>query len=308
MKELSREAFNRAKQYIMTRGRDLDRNLFAYTFEGGGLKGVLSALRAYQNPDGGFGHALEPDLRTQASSAIATQQAFNYLREIKASASEAVVISGIKYLLKTFDTQLGVWPIIPPEVEEAPHAPWWSFADSAANFDGFRANPTAALAGHMHYYGSLVPVEFLNTVTEQLLDHLSTMPDDKMNQHDLFCYLALAESLKGARQKTVLEKLALVVPGSVENDPSKWVEYTLWPLAVAPRPESPLAPVLDKTALEANLDYEIEEQLEDGSWPLAWSWDFIDEAAWAQAEQDWKGYHALRKLMVFRAYGRLEWQ
>lgn len=308
MKQLTRDAFSRARHYIMTRGREIDRNLFAYTFEGGEKNGVIGALRAYQNADGGFGHALEPDLRTPASSAIATQQAFDYLRDIEASASEPLVTSGIKYLLQTFDAGLGVWAIIPPEVEAAPHAPWWSYADSAANFDGFRANPTAALAGHLHYYASLVPADFLDKITAQLLDHLSEMPDDNMNKHDLFCYLTLAESLRGANQRIVLDKLARVVPGSVEYDQSKWVEYTLWPLAVAPGPESPLASMLDRSAIEANLDYEIEEQVEDGSWPLAWSWEFIDEAAWTQAEQDWKGFHALRKLKVLKAYGRLEWQ
>jgi hypothetical protein len=308
MNELSREAFNRARQYIMTRGRVLDQNLFACTFEGGGFKGVLAALKAYQNPDGGFGHALEPDLRASASSAIATQQAFNYLRAVDASASEPLVITGIKYLLKTFDTELGVWPIIPPEVEEAPHAPWWSYADSAANFDGFWANPTAALAGHLHHYASLVPAVFLIKVTNQLLSHLAEQPDDEMNMHDLLCYLTLAENLTGVKRRIVLDKLSRVVPGSVETDRSKWAEYTLRPLAIASAPDSPLVSALDRSAIEADLDYEIEEQLEDGSWPLAWSWDFVDEAAWNLAEREWKGFHALRKLKVFKAYGRLEWR
>lgn len=58
--------------------------------------------------------------------------------------------------------------------------------------------------------------------------------------------------------------------------------------------------------LEANLDYEIDEQLSDGSWPLPWSWDFIDAAAWSEAEGVWKGRIALRKLVVFRDYGRLD--
>jgi len=125
--------------------------------------------------------------------------------------------------------------------------------------------------------------------------------------HDLMCYLTLADGLAGTKRKLVLSVLAEAANETVEYDQQKWVEYTLRPLAAAPEPGSPLASVLDKSIIDTNLDYEIDEQLEDGSWPLMWSWDFIDEAAWLQAEKEWKGHHALRKLLVFKAYGRLDW-
>ena len=76
MKNLSQAAFRRAKTFVMEQGRDLDRALLAFHFEDGTADDVLTALAAYQNDDGGFGHGLEPDLRTQASSAIATTVAF----------------------------------------------------------------------------------------------------------------------------------------------------------------------------------------------------------------------------------------
>lgn len=308
MKMLTRSAFDRARSYIQTSGRELDHNLLAYYFEGRDKNAVIGALRSYQNSDGGFGQALEPDLRTPASSAIATQQAFNYLRAVDAGYQEELVRQAVDYLLESFDHESGVWPIIPPEVENAPHAPWWSYADSAENFGSFRVNPTAALAGHLHHYKSIVPNDFLAQVTEQLLSFLTGLPDTEMNMHDLHCCLTLADGLTGAKKKVLLEKLTRVAPQSMETDRSKWVEYTLRPLALAPSPESPLASVMESSVIEANLDYEIEEQLEDGSWPLSWSWDFIDEAAWASAEKEWKGYHALQKLVVFRAYGRLDRQ
>lgn len=306
MKKLTRDALIRARNYVKTRGRELDRDLFAYHFEGGGKVGVIRALMAYQNPDGGFGHGLEPDLRTPASSAIATQQAFNYLREIDAGIDQELVRRGIGYLLNTFDTERGVWPIVPPEVEDEPHAPWWSYEDSADNFGGFLANPRAALVGHLNHYPSLVPADFLVQVTGDVLDHLGKMPDDKMDMHDLSCYLTLAESVPSPIRDRVVAKLSRVTADSVENDPDKWSEYNLKPLAVAPTPDGLLHPVLDRQALDANLDGEIEQQLPDGSWPLSWSWEFVDEAAWTQAEQDWKGHHVVQKLKTLRAYGRLQ--
>jgi len=152
MKRFTQNAFSRAKHFIATHGRELDRNLLAYLFEDGRQDQVIEALGAFQNPDGGFGNALEPDIRASASSAVATQQAFDYLRLAGVDESERLVRQGVEFLLNNFDQDRRVWPIIPPEVEDATHAPWWSYEESDENFGGFRANPTAALAGHLHRY------------------------------------------------------------------------------------------------------------------------------------------------------------
>ena len=56
-----------AETFILNNARLLERNLFAFHFQGGHGQKVLSALLAYQNQDGGFGNALEPDKRTMTS-------------------------------------------------------------------------------------------------------------------------------------------------------------------------------------------------------------------------------------------------
>lgn len=61
---LSKQAFETARSFLRTRARRLDQAVFEYRFEGGSASAVLDALGEYQNPDGGFGRALEPDLRT----------------------------------------------------------------------------------------------------------------------------------------------------------------------------------------------------------------------------------------------------
>jgi hypothetical protein len=228
------------------------------------------------------------------------------VRVAGADVGEPLVRRGIDYLLNTLDRERLVWPIIPPEVEDAPHAPWWGFEDSNENFGGFRANPTAALAGFLHIFSTGVPNPLLSSVSDHALAYLTQTPDEDIKMHDMLCFLTLADTLAGPKRELVLAKLAASVNQTVEHDQHKWKEYTLRPLAVAPNPDSPMASVLEQSIIDANLDYEIEEQLADGSWPLMWSWDFIDEDAWRQAELDWKGHHALRKLLVFRAYGRLD--
>src|SRR4051812_47128833 len=69
------DAIARAQQFFRHHGRDIDRALFAYHFEGGAREEVLAVLGRYQNADGGFGHALEPDIAAPDSNPFATELA-----------------------------------------------------------------------------------------------------------------------------------------------------------------------------------------------------------------------------------------
>jgi hypothetical protein len=302
---MTRESFAAARAYIMSHGRPVDQARFAYHFENGDSATVLQALAAFQNDDGGFGHALEPDLRTPASSAIATSTGLAILREVDAAVSDPVVADAVRYLLYSYDAARSVWPIVPPTVEDAPHAPWWTYADSEANFGGFLVNPRAALIGHLYYFSP--GQEMLANVSQSLLAHMETIPDDDMGMHDLLSFLELAEvdNMPADQRQKVVAKLRRAARHAVATDPAQWTEYNLRPLQVAPTPDSFLSSEIDHAAVDANLDYEIERQAADGSWDLAWSWDFVDAAAWAQAEKDWKGYHAVNTLRTLSAYGRL---
>jgi hypothetical protein len=308
MMKFSQAGFDRAKNYLYSYGRPLDQRRFEYHFEGGSQAAVLEALAAFQNQDGGFGRALEPDLRTAASSVIATSTAFGILREIEASARKPAVQLGVQYLLDSYDAEKGVWPIIPPEVENAPHAWWWSFADSAENFGGFLVNPRAAIAGHLQQYCKLVPPDFLNGVKAAVLEQLAAY-SGPMPVYDFDCFLGLAEAdgLPEGEEKQIVDKLAQLLPDILQRDPEKWLsEGGITPLVAAPRPDSVLSGVVGDELVQANLDVEIAAQLEDGSWPLGWDWSPIDQEAWNAAERDWKGFIIVNKLRTFRAYGRLK--
>lgn len=53
--------FEKARQFVYRNARPVDLARWQYHFEGGSREAVLTALACYQNPDGGFGHALEAD-------------------------------------------------------------------------------------------------------------------------------------------------------------------------------------------------------------------------------------------------------
>ena len=59
----------------------------------------LAALKAFQNEDGGFGHALEPDCFNPNSSPIQTWKAIVHLEEIGIDDPDHEIIQGIlRYL------------------------------------------------------------------------------------------------------------------------------------------------------------------------------------------------------------------
>ena len=207
MKQLTQAAFQRAKNFIMDHGRAVDQRRFEFHFENGSADAVLAALSPYQNEDGGFGHSLEPDIRTSASSAIVSTIGFQILREIQAPASHIRVQKGIQYFIDTYDESQRVWHIVPPEVEEAPHAPWWTYESTTESFGRFLVNPRAEIVGYLHEFSDGVPTKLLTTLIAAVLEHLESLPDE-MEMHDVLCCVRLAETETLPDRDKVWAKLA----------------------------------------------------------------------------------------------------
>lgn len=306
-KRLSRVAYERAVRFMHEDARPLERALFAYHFERGSRTSVLAALVPYQNPDGGFGHGLEPDLRAPASSVIATITALDIFRRIRADEDTPGLPAALAYLMSEYDVETERWPIVSPAVEDAPHAPWWSYADSSVNFRGFWANPRASVVAYLQQFSRLAPSPFTEGARQALVDDLMRY-SQRMEMHDLMSFVDLLETdgLPREHYESVLDKLKRALPHSVVMDPAQWGEYGLRPLQVVYHPGSPLVDAVAPALLDANLDFEIGRQKPDGSWAPNWSWDFIDAAAWATAEREWRGILTLRMLKTLRAFDRID--
>jgi len=303
---MSTTAFDRAARFLREEARPLERALFDYHFGGGGRTAVRAALVPYQNPDGGFGHGLEPDIRAEASSVIATITALAVLRQIDADEDTPGLPAALAYLIDAYDVERERWPIVPPEVEDAHHAPWWTYAETEEAFRGFWANPRASVIAYLQRFQRLAPSPFLEVARQSVIDDLMRYPQ-RMEMNDLLCFIELLETdnLPRENRESILDKLRRAVPQSVETDPDKWLEYTLQPVQAVRSPESPLAGTIDPAVIEANLDFMLSQQGADGAWSPVWSWDFIDADAWAAAEREWKGVITLNNLLTLRDYGRL---
>src|SRR5438445_13635990 len=92
---LSKERLEAARTFMKAEARPLDLALWRLAFEGGDGAAAVAALAPFQNTDGGFGHGLEPDLATPASSGIATSVGLRHLRRARASADHHVVRAAV---------------------------------------------------------------------------------------------------------------------------------------------------------------------------------------------------------------------
>src|SRR5262249_1264742 len=132
--------FSRAEEFIWKNARLLDRRLFEFRFRGRSGDAVWAALQAYQNEDGGFGNALEPDLRSPDSQPVPVQHALEIMDLLGMSEERAG--RACEYLV-TITTEEGGVPFVLPSAHAYPRAPWWNSDDPPIA----SLNPTAAIAG-----------------------------------------------------------------------------------------------------------------------------------------------------------------
>src|SRR4051795_11577861 len=71
-----------AERFVQANARIIDRRRLDVLLHGGSTAPVLDGLRAYRNTDGGFGHALEPDVRGREGEPASTLRALETLTEI----------------------------------------------------------------------------------------------------------------------------------------------------------------------------------------------------------------------------------
>jgi hypothetical protein len=112
-----------ARIFVAANARVLDRRRFECLLDGGPAGAVRDAVAAYRNPDGGFGHALEPDGRGPGSQPAAAALALRTLHE--ADAWDGELVSGLLGWLEAVEPADGGVPFVEPSIAGWPAAPWW---------------------------------------------------------------------------------------------------------------------------------------------------------------------------------------
>lgn len=288
-----------AKRFIIENARPVELASYRALFERGDKRAVVDALRAYQNPDGGFGHALEADNWNELSNPIATNDALITLHRAGALDEAGDMLEDIaRYLFShdSFDRAKRRWLFAVDSNMNAPHAAWWE--KKGDGIEGF--NPTVSLAcaalclgGDAQLYGGIVREAFDETQGAQSGDSLK-------------CYLLAVALLEkyGRRDVIDMEKAQNALRGAIEKtvckDISKYgVEYATVPSDFFCGCYEAFFTDALRPYAEAELRALDGLQQPDGGFDVTWRW-YNDYPEFAQARAWWRPRITLEKLLFAR--------
>lgn len=283
--------------WLQEHGRAIDVAHWQYT-QGGPKSALIGALSRYANSDGGFGHALEPDLRIADSSVIATTVGLQYLATCGADGEESLVRDAMHYLQETYHADMHTWPIVPSNVGDAPHAPWWE----PSELSEYLLNPRAEIIGYMYLWPDYFDEKLREVLCQEVLNFVSVA--DKLEMHEVLVVDRLFNTPGFPRDHlaTFAEKFHALARTSIETNPESWQQYGMTPLTLIKHPDHPLATTM-RGAIEDNLRFLSETQEPDGSWGPVWNWMGHYPDAWAEAEKDARSILTSDALRVFSAFG-----
>jgi hypothetical protein len=279
------DIFTAGREFVRREARLIENRLFATIFEDADPHGVVDALRGYQNSDGGFGHALEPDKRCPDSLAIDVETAFDIL--LAAGARDDVMVRRAVDWLGLTATSEGAVAFASSVVEKYPraeHINEWTYQPGL--------NPTAGLVGRLYKLGIQHPWRDRAAAwcAAKLADGF---PEDAHAMHEALEFLEHTDDADFDRIRDWLPKLSWYRADAA--DPS----YGVTPLQFAPTPDSFWRPLFDDSQLEAHLDRLIADQQPDGGWAITW------EPPSQAATLEYRGVVTVAALRTLKAYNRL---
>lgn len=122
-------ALARAEQFVWLTARVLEQRRFAFHFLGGDADAVDTALGAYLNADGGYGHALDPDVRGPLSQPLHGAHALRVLDGLGRCAGQRVE-RRCRHLSRV-STPDGALPVVLPGPRAYPAAPYHPVREDA---------------------------------------------------------------------------------------------------------------------------------------------------------------------------------
>jgi hypothetical protein len=279
-----------AERFVLSNARLLDRHRTAVLLDGAPVELVLDALRAYRNSDGGFGHALEPDIRAPTSEPSSTLHALRVLAGVGAL-DDPMVGEAAAWVATIAEPDGGVQFSLPASAA-FPRAPFLGPPAPGGSFF------TLALAGLLWEAGSGEP--WLERATGWCWARLEEPGD--LHAYGVKCALDFLDRVPDeARANEAIERLrphleadgSIPVTGGAKNE-------RLTALTLSERPGSRSRALFTDEQIEADLDQLEQEQQPDGGW-------MFDFGVWSPGQlAECRGLATLQALATLGAHGRLK--
>jgi hypothetical protein len=285
---------NAATTFLYATARVLERRRFAHLFEGAPAEPVIDAVKAFRNDDGGFGHAIEPDMRSPLSQPVGIHTVLEILHEV--GAHDDALIGPAGDWLQTVTRPDGGIPFVLENAMAHPHAPWWQHADESST------TQTAANAAALHALGAEHP--WLAGADAFLFERIAALDAARAGAEPgvgydvLFSVHFLDRHPDDDRADAALDALApgLAPLAAAEPDPASELPS---PLDLSPEPGLRSRRLFDDGVIERHLDALEAAQKDDGGWTVSWpQWN-------PAAACEWRGVATVHALRTLRANNRI---
>ncbi|GAA2452611.1 hypothetical protein [Streptomyces glaucus] len=289
----------RAEHFVWLTARVLEQRLFAHHFRGGGADPVETALDAYRNEDGGYGHALEPDLRGPASQPLHTAYALRVLDSIGRCGGQRV--ERLCRYLTTVSTPDGALPAFPSDRDGRPAAPFVRGA-GAPSGDLLATGPVVGLLHRNEVWHAWLfratdfcwqAVESLRTARPHEVEAAVTFLDSAPDRPRAEAAADRLGRLVREQRLAALDPDRLgarpVPPGHAPGEPRLPHDYARTPRSLA-------RAWFTDAEMSRSLDFLAAAQQQDGGWPAR-------RRAPAPAPEA-RSMATVEALRTLRAYGR----
>jgi hypothetical protein len=285
---------NAAVSFVATHARVLENRLLHLLLGTGSPGDVVAALDAYRNPDGGYGWALEPDLRSATSQPVAAMHALEILVEIRDTNSRRPM--ELCDWLATHTLPDGGVPLALPYPDTAGSASLWAQADATVS----SLQMTAQIAAQAHrlarHRADVAGHPWLAAATSfclNAIDRIGAAPP----VHEVLFAMRLLDAVADhdARARQLIDRLARHIvsdgPTPVAGGAPDEVMYLL---DFTPYADAPSRASFTADAIAADLDRLASQQQPDGGWTV----NFPSNSPAAALE--WRGYATVRAVAVLR--------
>ncbi len=293
MTKLTREQFQKAKEYIFVHSDDMNRAWFRYNFENEDTAAFMDELAKYQHENGGFG-GLFYEFDYQGSCLKSTEVAIGYILGLKEkpSAEHPVIQKMMKYILERYHPEIGNWgEIAEPEVNDGVHCHWVRYRGNPIvpienedeRIKNYDANEKVCFAAFVALYSELVPDELYREIIKYPIEYILRYYDknspeykkeifDEGSPYDFEYFQWFVPCLK---DKDMADKLTAIL----RQNPTAFMEldftksdndYVHLPCDGVSSPDNIIYPVV-KDLVDGSLEYRMKQQSDDGKWPLGWS-------------------------------------
>ncbi|MGW0890279.1 hypothetical protein [Saccharopolyspora sp. NPDC002578] len=290
-----------AERFIWLTARVLEQRRFEYLFGAGTAERVAAALEPYRCSDGGYGYALDPDMRGPVSQPLGAHAALSVLGEIGRCTPEHA--AGIVDQLVSITGADGGVPVVDPSLRDHPHPPFMPIDDEPSS----ELLSTALLAGELHRHS------FDHTWLPGATEFCWRRIDALTETHPYEAHAAVAfldhvpdrdRAVAAAARLGELVREQRIVALDPENpDRSRLMPGYApgeWHFAhdYAPHPSGVARSWFSDEEIAASLDALAAAQLEDGGWQIRWR-------RWAPGtELEARPRVTIDALRTLRAYGR----